>query len=217
MTMRAVRAEIAKLRRSTVPWWTLAVVAVSPLLSNVFVSAQDSAYRTIDWPTFFDLGGMTMGTWYGILLFGLVTSYVFGREYVEGVSVNMLTVPIRREWFILAKFVVLAVWVCVLALTALLAQALWASVLGFDGFNWADLRASASDLLTVALLIFLTQSVVALAAVVGRGVFAPMIVSAFGFTAGMLGGISGWGEWLPWAMPTVVSGTFLGPDRKSTR
>lgn len=208
---RALVAEITKLKRSSIPWWTVATVLIGPSLSNVFATSLETKASGITWPDFFGLGAMTMGTWYGILLFGLVTAFVFGREFSEGVAPNMLTVPTRREYFVLAKFTVLAVWVAALTVLSVLAQAAWATLLGFDGFTWSAVWEGTGDVLTVALLIFLTLPVVALVAVVSRGVFAPMIFSALGFSAGMIGGIAGWGDWLPWAMPTTVAGTFLGP------
>lgn len=209
---RALAAELSKLKRASLPLWTAVTVAVAPALSNVFATAQRSGpEEPLSWPAFLGLSSLTMGTWYGILLFGLVTAFLFGREYTEGVAPTMLTAPTRREYFVLAKFVVLAAWVFVLALLAVVAQAVWATALGLDGFAWSVVWSCLGDVLTVALLIFLTLPVVALFAVVSRGVFAPMIFSAFGFTAGMLGGIAGWGDWLPWAMPTAIGGSFLGP------
>ncbi len=209
--LRALTAELTKLKRATLPLWTLATVCAAPALSNVFATASSDWTHTTPWPTFVGLGPMSMGTWYGILLFGLITAFLFGREYSEGVATNILTVPTRREYFVLAKFVLLAVWVFALTLLAVVAQVVWATALGLHGATWSSVWACFGDMLTVALLIFLTLPVVALVAVMSRGVFAPMIFSAFGFSAGMLGGIAGWGDWLPWAMPTSIAGSFMGP------
>lgn len=208
---RAIAAEFTKLKRASLPWWTVVTVLIGPSLSNVFATASEISAERISWPEFFNLGSMAMGTWYGILLFGLIAAFVFGREYAEGVAPNMMTVPTRREYFVIAKLIMLAVWVAVLAILAVFAQAVWAAVLGLDGFTWSAVREGAGDMLTVALLIFLTLPLVALVAVASRGVFAPMIFSAIAFSAAMIGGIAGWGDWLPWAMPTAIGGTFLGP------
>lgn len=207
---RALIAELTKLKRASLPLWSVVTVFVAPAMSNVFATAQEPGNWEMSWPAFFKLGAMTMGTWWGILLFGLITAFLFGREFTEGVAPNMLTVPTRREYFVLAKFIVLTVWVFVLAMLSLVAQAVAATVLGLEGFAWVEVWPVVGDVLTVALLILLTQPVIALVAVASRGVFAPMLLSAAGFLVGMLGGIAGWGDWLPWAMPTAVGGTFLG-------
>ena len=208
--IRALVVEVVKLKRASLPLWSVITVVLAPAMSNIFAYAQDSGGSRLSWPAFFELGSMTMGTWWGILLFGLITAFVFGREYAEGVSPSMLTAPMRREYFVIAKFVVLAVWVVALALLSLVAQGFAATALGLDGFAWSEVWPAGGDVLTVALLILLTQPLIAFVAVASRGVFAPMILSAAGFLAGMLGGIAGWGDWLPWAMPTAIGGTFLG-------
>lgn len=208
--LRALSTEAAKLKREPIVLWSIATVIVAPGLSNVFATAQDGALEAMSWAAFFSLGSMTMGTWYGILLFGLITATLFGREYVQGVAPTMLTAPVRREYFVVARLIVLAVWILVLSALSLLAQGLVASMLGLEGFAWPEVWPVVADVMTVALLIFLTLPLVALVAVASRGVFAPMMLSAVGFLAGMMGGIAGW-EWLPWAMPTAISGSFFGP------
>ncbi len=213
--IRALVVELTKLKRASLPLWTVAAVFVAPALSNVFAVAQDSGSLKMSWSDFFALAPMTIGTWWGILVFGLAVAYLFGREYAEGTAPTMLTAPARREVFVAAKFVVLAVWVFSLAALSLVSQALAASLLGLEGFSWVEVWPVAGDVITVALLIFLTLPLVALVAVASRGVFAPMIISAFGFSLGMIGGIAGWGDWLPWAMPTAIGGTILGPAIQS--
>ncbi|MBN1192517.1 MAG: ABC transporter permease [Coriobacteriia bacterium] len=209
--IRALAAEVMKLKRASLLLWTVATALVAPALSNVFLTAQDFGQAHVTWPEFFGMAPMTMGTWWGILLLGLVTAFLFARDYTDGVAPTMLTTPMRRECFVLAKFLVLGAWILGLALLALVAQAAWATILGLDGFSWTAVWPVVGDVLIVTLLIFLTLPVVALVAVASRGVLAPMLLSAFGFTAGMIGGVAGWGDWLPWAMPTAIGGTFLGP------
>ena len=62
------------------------------------------------------------GSW-GLLTFSFIAAYVFGREYKEGTEKNMLTVPIRREYSVIAKMIVVACWVFGLALFAFVLQA----------------------------------------------------------------------------------------------
>jgi hypothetical protein len=100
--MRALAAELTKLKRASLPLWTVATVLIAPSLSNVFATANSEAFDGLSWSGFFGLAPMTMGTWWGILLFGVITASLFGREYADGIAPNMLTVPTRREYFVLA-------------------------------------------------------------------------------------------------------------------
>jgi ABC-2 type transport system permease protein len=209
--MRALEAEIAKLRHATLPAWTVLVVFVAPFMSGAMASGDREWLKSLSWSDFLGMGTLNMATWYGILLFGLMAAFLFGREYAEGVAPNALTVPMRRELFVLAKLMILAVWAFALAVLSVVAQGVWATALGHTGFAWSAVYSAFGDTFQVALLIFFTLPVVALVAVVSRSVFAPMIFSALGFSVGMIGGVAGWGEWLPWAMPAAIGGTFLEP------
>ena len=42
----------------------------------------------------------------GTLLLAFVVAYVFGREYSEGTAKIMLTLPVPRPWFVVAKLLV---------------------------------------------------------------------------------------------------------------
>ncbi len=66
------------------------------------------------------------------------------------------------------------------------------------------------DSLLVALLLYLTLPVVALVAMIGRGLIAPMIFSTAMTVAGWTFGFLGWSRWFPWSMPATVLGG-MGP------
>lgn len=62
-----------------------------------------------DWPTY--LGFLAQATAVGgILLFALIGSWVFGREYSDRTISDLLPLPTPRRSIVLAKFVVL--WCC---------------------------------------------------------------------------------------------------------
>lgn len=206
---RAVQVEISKMRHSRVALWTVAIVAIAPFMTGTMGSADRAWFDSLTWLQYVRLGPLNLSTWYGVLLLGLMTAFTFGREYTEGVVANELTAPARREFWVLAKVLILGVWYLALAVLSVAMQGLWAVVLGKHGFDAAGMWTVLSDTLRVAVLLFCTMPVVALTAVVTRGTLAPMILSALGFSAGMIGGIAGWGTWLVWAMPTSITGSFM--------
>ncbi|TDB39653.1 MAG: hypothetical protein D9V44_01430 [Actinobacteria bacterium] len=207
--LRAVEVEFSKMRRSHIPLWTVAIVAIAPFMTGTMGSADRAWFDSLTWLQYVRLGPMNLSTWYGVLLLGLMTAFTFGREYTEGVVANVLTTPARREYWVLAKVFILGVWYLALAVLSVVMQSAWAAVLGKHGFDAAGAWTVLSDTLRIALLLLCTMPVVALTAVVTRGVLAPMILSALGFSAGMIGGIAGWGDWLVWAMPTTIAGSFM--------
>jgi hypothetical protein len=64
---------------------------------------------TADWPTY--LGELTQETAVGgVLLFGLATIWLFGREYSHRTATDLLALPTGPAAIVAAKFLVVAVW-----------------------------------------------------------------------------------------------------------
>lgn len=209
--LRALGAEVLKLKRSWMPLWTgLVVLVLFPLISLTAVRLGSSGMAHTTWVTFMRSGAQMMAG-YGVVLFGLVAAYMFGREYSEGTVKGILTLPLRREYVILAKAIVLAVWVLGLTLLSVAVQAGYAALLGLNGFSYAHAVECVRDSLAVSLLIFGTLPFVALLAMLGRGYLAPMVFSAVTAAAGLGLAEAGWARWFPWSMPAAVTGIVLGP------
>jgi ABC-2 type transport system permease protein len=229
--MRALRAELGKLKRARMPLWTVLVLVGYTLVMSVFgvaltdpqvgaklgasggaftQAAAQGLYRA-NWENYlrFNFQGIA-GSW-GLLVFGLIVAYVFGREYSEGTAKNMLTLPIRREWFALAKMSVVALWVLALTLLSVVLQVVSALLLDLPGFSWAIVRDCLGKSLLVSLLIFLTLPVVAVFSTLGKGYLPPM---GFTITMMLMGtglAMSKLAPWFPWNMPTAFVGASWLP------
>lgn len=209
--LRALKAEIAKLKRARIVLWTALAVALIPAFVASSMKLTDSDLRLVTWDSFMHMAPQMMSSWWGILLFGLAASYLFGREYTDGTAKNMLTLPIRRETFVLAKMLVLAMWVFGLAALSVAFEAVYAAVLRLPGFAWEHIWASTGESMTIALLIYLTLPVVAWLAMLEKGYLPPMLYSAFMATTSLMFAVIGWGRWFPWSMPQAVAGSSFGP------
>jgi ABC-type transport system involved in multi-copper enzyme maturation permease subunit len=207
--LRALRAELLKLKRSPMPAWTALVVLMAPLFAHEMAKSTPGVRLT--WEAFMRTGPALLASWYGTVLFGLVTAYVFGREYSEGTSKEMLTLPIRRECFIAAKATILVAWLLGLTLLSVIAQAGGAAMVGYKGASWSVATDCWAVSLKVALLIFATLPVVALLAMRGRGYLAPLAYSALAGTLGLGLAEAGWTRWFPWSMQIRVAGMALFP------
>src|SRR5699024_5493221 len=54
----------------------------------------------------------------GVPLYGVVTTYLFNREYMENTLKNILTIPVSRIGFIVSKMLLLFIWIMMLTLIA---------------------------------------------------------------------------------------------------
>ena len=210
--LRALKAEFQKLRRAGMPLWTALVVLVAPLVTVSMVSLADNTVVIVTWGDFMRYGPQLIASWYGAILFGLVTAYLFGREHVEGTEKQMFTLPLRREYFFAAKMAVLAVWATGLLLLSVAAQAAYATLLGLQGASWAVVTQCVAADLKVAVLIYATLPWVALVAMIGKGYIAPLVYSAITAAIGLGLAEAGWGRWFPWSMPLSVTGVALFPS-----
>jgi len=52
----------------------------------------------------------------GLVMFGFITSWVFGREYSDHAVKDLLALPVPRSSIVIAKFMVIAVWCVFLTL-----------------------------------------------------------------------------------------------------
>jgi ABC-2 type transport system permease protein len=209
--LRSLRAEFLKLRRARMLLWTALTVAVAPAVAAGGVQLGDRGISDTTWESFLHIGPQMMASWWGVLLFGLAASFLFGREFTDGTAKNMLTLPIRREAFVFAKLIVLAVWVLGLVGLSVVLHAAYAAVLGLPGFAWSHVWVSLGETLRTAVLIYLTLPVVASLAMLEKGYLPPMLFSGFMATASFMVGAVGWGRWFPWSMPLAVAGSSFGP------
>jgi ABC-2 type transport system permease protein len=209
--LRVVIAEAAKLKRSTMPFWTAAVVLVAPTLTIGGMRATGCTIADTGWSAFMHSAPqMVAGVW-GTLLFSLVTAYLFGREYSDGTVHSVFVLPLRRETVVLSKAIVAAAWVVVLVVWGVVAHALYGIVHGVPGFAWAPLADAVADSLVVTALILPTLPLIALLTMVGRGYAAPMVFASVAATAGIGLAEAGYGRWFPWAMPMSYTRFVVGP------
>jgi ABC-2 type transport system permease protein len=221
----ALWAEALKARRSKVPWLTALGFSLAPLVGGLFMiilkdperarsigligAKAQLAAGVADWPTL--LGMLAQATAVGgALLFTLVTSWVFGREFSDHTAKEMLALPTPRAAIVGAKFVIVSIWAAGLtALVFVLGLAVGAAV-GLPGWSAALLWRAGGDLFVTAGLALALMTPVALLASAGRGYLPPLGWAFLTlFLAQILAAI-GWGAWFPWSVPALFS-EIAGP------
>lgn len=228
MKMRdLISTELMKLRRSKITWISLSAYLVIGLFVGFMlwiVGHPGTAERlgllgqkvsfassgvSADWKgllaMFAEMGGVG-----GMILYSIIVSYVFGREYAEGTAKNMLGLPVRRELFVAAKLVVSSLWFLALTLALLAESLIVGAVLGFSGFSWALFLHEAGNVLVAALLSLALGPTVAWIAVASGGYLAPLGFTIFSLVLGTAFGATAWARWVPWSIVPLFSG-LAGP------
>lgn len=217
--------EVRKAVRSRVPLFTLLGFLMLPLACGflMFVYKNPQFARDMglvsakanlvggsaDWPFFLSMlaQGMAIG---GLLLFSLVASWVFGREFSDGTVKDLLAVPVSRWTILLAKFLVMAGWCLLLTLIIYLVSMAAGAVIGLPQGSPQVLWEGSGRILFTACLVIVVTAPVALFASVGRGYLLPMGLTFLILALANVIAILGWGSSFPWSIPALYAGMVEG-------
>jgi ABC-2 type transport system permease protein len=221
----ALWAETLKMRRSKVPLFTALGFSMAPLAGGLFMiilkdpeaarsmglisTKAQIAVGTADWPAFFGLLTQAVAAG-GIVLFSIITIWVFGREFSDHTVKELLALPTSRETVVTAKFVVIAVWSLAITLLIFGIGLVVGTLVLIPGWSTELLLTSFTNVLGAAALTIPLISFVALLASVGRGYLPPFGWTIFTLVLANIAAIMGWGDWFPWAIPALFSGA-AGP------
>jgi ABC-2 type transport system permease protein len=144
----------------------------------------------------------------GQLRFGIVTAWVFGREFVDHAVRDLLALPTTRTTIVIAKFIVVAAWNMLLSITLFVVALAtgWAEHL--PGWSPLLFRRTLAVFSTGGLLTLVLCTPVAFVAGVSRGYLLPIGLSLLALiTVQLVGmGLPGVVRYVPRAIPVLASG-----------
>ena len=221
----ALFAETLKMRRSKVPLISAIGYSMAPLAGGLFmiILKDPEAARAMglisakaqlmvgvaDWSSFLGFLAQAVAAG-GMVLFSILTIWVFGREFSDHTVKELLALPTSRETIVAAKFTVIVVWSLTMTLLIFGLGLVVGDLLALPGWSTELLNSSFTGILGAAVLTIPLMSFVALLASVGRGYLPPFGWTIFSLVMANLSAILGWGDWFPWAIPGLFSGA-AGP------
>ena len=221
----ALWAEILKARRSKVPLLAAAGFTLAPLMDGFFmfimkdperaremgllsVKAQ-LAMSTADWTTFFSVLSQAIAIG-GVIVFSIVTAWIFGREFSDHTAKDLLALPTSRESIVTAKLVVVTLWVFAVSLWVYLVGLWIGSLIDIPGWTTELAWQSFGNILATAVMTLLLMTPVAFIASMGRGYLPPLGFAVLTIFLAQIIAATGWGDWFPWSVPALFSGA-AGP------
>jgi len=217
---QAIWVETLKFRRSKVPLLTGLGFLLVPLMGGFFmVILQDPEFAkqvglisakaqlmagVADWPTYLELLAQATAIG-GLILFSLIGSWVFGREYSDYTVKDLLALPTSRSVIVLAKFVVIAVWsVALVAMIYLVGLGIATAVALPPVPLSVILQGGVTLVITAGLTIAVVTPIIFFASA-GHGYLPPLGVAILAIFLAQIVGIAGWGEYFPWSIPALYS------------
>jgi ABC-2 type transport system permease protein len=221
-----VSMELLKLRRSRITWLSMLGFALIPLVGMLFMAILKDpalgrklgllatkarwAAGSADWPTYLSMIQQGAGV-AGMVLVGIIGSYMFGREYTEATAKNMLALPVGRSWFVVGKTAVMCIWLAGITLVFLIEAFVLGGVLGLPMYSRDLALHSTETVLSTIGLALLLGPVSGWIAVASRGYLAPIGATIAAMFLGTVFGATGWGKWFPWSIVPIFGGA-AGPD-----
>ena len=227
--IKALQAEFIKLRHSKIVWATFVAFVLAPVMGGVFILiVQDSealakAGRLADkaktmnfranWKSYLDILTQAVGVG-GVMVFGFVASWIFGREYSDGTAKDLLSLPVSRTKILNAKFLVYTLWCLMLALSNLIVAFLLGAILKLPAMHTDLLTPSLNDYLITTILTVIVGIPIAFFALYGKGYLAPLGFVALTLVFAQIIAATGYGSYFPWSVPGLFSGA--GGDYKNS-
>lgn len=142
----------------------------------------------------------------GMIAYGFVTSWVFGREYVDQTVIELLCLPYPRSIFVIAKFSAAFVTNFLLTIYIITVGMIVGMLLQVKDLSLSLLLAQTPFLLTVTILTAALSFPVAFFASIGKGYLFPLGFVIVTLIFSQLITAIGFGHYFPWSIPALYSG-----------
>ncbi len=222
--------EALKIIRSKMLWLTILAFIIAPLLLGflMFIQKNPEFSRNAgllglkanlagaaDWPAYFGMLAQIVSIG-GVILFGFVAAWIFGREYTDRTVKDLLALPVSRTKVVFSKFIAISIWCAFLSIVVIAVGLAVGVAIGLPGWSSELARHSAIIIMGSAAMNMLLITPVAFIACYGRGYMAPMgFVIGTIFLSQIIGAI-GYGAYFPWSIPAFFSGA-AGPENAELR
>ena len=194
--------EFLKLKRSKIFLLSLMGAILPPLLMFIAVTSFDEAQS---FQALFENVNMYMSAMFAILIFAIIISYLFGREYNEHTLKTMLTIPISREKFLISKYLMFLVWIVILTAFTSISTLIFGFMAGLEGFTAKLFIESFAQLLYANVLLYLTFSPFVFISLLITNMVPAMVGGATLSLINLMVYGQNWAPFVPWTCPYLIA------------
>lgn len=161
-----VYCEFLKLKRSKIFFICILGATVAPLMEYVeyLKFRADGIDKVITYTGYFDAVTLYALLLIGLMVYGVIISHIFSREYTENTLKTILTVPVSKVKFIISKFIMFYLWTIILILVTWLTTLFVGAISGAEGLSanvllhslWNFCYGSTLDFLVLTPFVFIT-------------------------------------------------------------
>lgn len=197
-----IEMEFLKLKRSKIFLLSLMGAILPPLLMFIAVTAfgEGNSFELL-----FTNVNMYTSAMFAVLIFAIIISYLFGREYNEHTLKTMLTIPVSRAKFLTSKYVMFLVWIVILTAVTSFSTLVFGLIAGLDGFSLKLFIDSFARLLYANVLLFLTFSPFVFISLFITNMVPAMVGGAGLALVNLMVYGQNWAPFVPWVCPYLIA------------
>lgn len=197
-----IEIEFLKLKRSRIFLLSLLGAIFPPLLMFIAVTSFGEGHT---FEMLFTNVNMYMSAMFAVMIFAIIISYLFGREYNEHTLKTMLTIPVSRSKFLASKYVMFLVWIVILTVVTSLSTLIFGFLAGLEGFSIKLFVESFAQLLYANVLLFLTFSPFVFISLFITNMVPAMIGGAGLSLVNLMVYGQNWAPFVPWVCPYLIA------------
>ena len=197
-----IEMEFLKLKRSKIFLLSLMGAILPPLLMFIAVTSFEEGQS---FEALFSNVNMYMSAMFAVLIFAIIISYLFGREYNEHTLKTMLTIPISRGKFLMSKYVMFLVWIVILTVVTSISTLIFGFAAGLEGFTLKLFADSFAQLLYSNVLLFLTFSPFVFLSLFITNMVPAMVGGAALSLVNLMVYGQNWAPFVPWVCPYLIA------------
>jgi ABC-2 type transport system permease protein len=217
--LNAIRAEFLKLHRSATILITLGIFIFIPIMMGLLmyvsqhpeisdklglIGTKAQFFTENSWKGYLEIINQIIAV-LGVIGFAFVTSWIFGREYMDQTITDILALPIKRTSIVNAKFIISFLWCAVLSIVLFLTAILMGKIVDIPGWTAELISEYMKAYFLTSLYIILLNTVIGYISSASKGIVAPLGFTLLMVIIAQFTAIAGWGPYFPWSIPGVFA------------
>jgi ABC-type transport system involved in multi-copper enzyme maturation permease subunit len=213
-------AESLKVRKSKVFWLSMIFFVFISFMMGLIIFIQEHPemsqklgligtkasllrFGEPNWKNFLALLLQGIGA-IGLIGFGFITSWVFGREYSENTLKDIIALPVSRSSIVISKLLVVVIWSILLASIFVIFSIIFGYMSGISGWSVEIFSEFLYKYTIATLLTILLCTTTSFFASFSGGVLLPIGIVILTMMMANFTGLIGLGPYFPWAIPELV-------------
>ena len=144
------------------------------------------------------------GSMFNIVLFAIVVSYIFGREYTEHSLKTMMTIPLSRGKFILGKYLMFFIWTMILVAITFLSTCFFGYMGGVSNITLAGAIECCKEMFITNILLFLSFSPFVFLSLLVPNMVAAMVTGAAFSIGNLMISSTKYAPYFPWSSSYLI-------------